>query len=172
MPFWTAAEAAELLLGYQPGFADAHGRTDLQLERKAIQILIEREIETGQLSGKGDRIRPEDMCLWSLGHPFQLHPLFWELFSRPKRTKAAEDAPSKTDLPIPTRTKRTLLTLIVGMAMRKYRYRPGDRNSAAINIANDLAEVGLQVSDDTVRRYLEEAVQELDLSSARRGPSG
>jgi hypothetical protein len=64
------------------------------------------------------------------------------------------------DKPIGTRERNTLLKLVIGMAINGYGHSPGAAKSdAPANIASDLANLGLDVTDDTVRKYLKEAAQ-------------
>jgi hypothetical protein len=64
---------------------------------------------------------------------------------------------------IPTKVRDSMLRLILGMAMKKYKFDPNKKmNSATKEIADDLAEYGLGLDEDTVRKYLKEA---RDLSS-------
>jgi hypothetical protein len=57
------------------------------------------------------------------------------------------------------RVRDTLLKIIVCMAIKKYHHDPkAARTQAAIKIANDLAEMGFDgPTDDTIRKYLQEA---------------
>lgn len=57
-----------------------------------------------------------------------------------------------------TRERDTLLKLVVGMAIEGYRYDPNAaRNDAPGEIAGDLAKQGIELTDDTVRKWLKEA---------------
>ena len=57
-----------------------------------------------------------------------------------------------------TRERDTLYKLIIGMAIEGYRYNPrAARNDATAEIAGDLAKHGIEVSDDTVRKWLKQA---------------
>lgn len=57
-----------------------------------------------------------------------------------------------------TRQRETLLRVLVGIAFEQYGYDPKKaRNSAPKQISDDLALHGLSVSDDTIRKYLNEA---------------
>ena len=71
---------------------------------------------------------------------------------------AADERGNRTD--ISTRERSTLLKLVISMAMEGYKYSPeAARNSAVAEITADLAKHGLDVSDDTVRKYLKEATK-------------
>lgn len=59
-----------------------------------------------------------------------------------------------------TRERDTLLKILIGMAVMGYKYTPGTaRSGIAVEIESDIAELGLSVSDDTVRKYLKQAEQ-------------
>lgn len=59
-----------------------------------------------------------------------------------------------------TTERNTLLKLTVGMAIKGYGYDPRASKSASPKeISDDLAELGIGVSDDTVRKYLRRAAE-------------
>ncbi len=67
--------------------------------------------------------------------------------------------PSKSQSPI---ERQNMLKVIYVMAIKGYGYKPDDKRSSAIaEIVSDLSLEGLQVSDDTIRRYLKEAREHL-----------
>ncbi len=54
----------------------------------------------------------------------------------------------------------TLLKLVIGMAIKGYKHDPTVLKShAPKEIADDLAELGISITDDTVRKYLKQAVE-------------
>lgn len=58
------------------------------------------------------------------------------------------------------RERETLLKIVIGIAINGYGYTPNSLKSPAPKeIADDLSKLGLNVSDDTVRKYLREAVE-------------
>lgn len=58
--------------------------------------------------------------------------------------------------------RRNMLKAIYGMALKGYSYNPDDKRSTVVTeIVGDLALVGLPLSDDTIRRYLKEARENL-----------
>ena len=57
-----------------------------------------------------------------------------------------------------TKERNSLLTLVIGMAAAWYGYDPAKtRNTTAKDISDELQRVGLSLSDDTIRAYLNEA---------------
>lgn len=60
--------------------------------------------------------------------------------------------------PLSTTERNTLLKLVIGMAVKGYRYDPAaSKNAATKEIADDLAGLGITITDDTVRKYLKQA---------------
>ena len=60
--------------------------------------------------------------------------------------------------PLATRERDTLLKLVIGMAITGYKYDPAASKSITPKeIADDLAALGMTITDDTVRKYLKQA---------------
>jgi hypothetical protein len=56
--------------------------------------------------------------------------------------------------------RESVLKLVIGMAVKGYSFNPTvARSTAASEITSDLAELGLSISDDTVRKWLKEAAE-------------
>lgn len=56
------------------------------------------------------------------------------------------------------REKNTLLKLVAGMAIRGYKFDPkASRSSVPREIADDVRSLGLEINDDTVRKWLHQA---------------
>lgn len=65
-----------------------------------------------------------------------------------------------TEKALSTRERDTLYKIIIGLAMDGHGYRPGDkRSTVAREVSAKLSELGIAVSDDTVRKYIKEAEQ-------------
>jgi hypothetical protein len=59
---------------------------------------------------------------------------------------------------ISSRERETMLKIIIGLAIGGYGYpRSGQRSAVPKELANDLEELGIKVSDDTIRNLLNEA---------------
>jgi hypothetical protein len=77
-----------------------------------------------------------------------------------ERQRAQEAAASEK--PLGRRERESMLKLIAGMAMEGYRHNPAAaRNETVKEIVGDLHKQGVSLSDDTVRRYLTEAIEHL-----------
>ncbi|SDO57057.1 hypothetical protein [Phyllobacterium sp. OV277] len=56
------------------------------------------------------------------------------------------------------RERESLLKLIIGMAIKKYHFKPMmAKNAATSNIASDLRQLDMSLDEDTIRKYLSEA---------------
>jgi hypothetical protein len=67
------------------------------------------------------------------------------------------------------RERASLLKMIFGMATKRYNYNPADPKSPApTSIVDDLAELGLQMSQETVRKYLREASSLLPANTIKK----
>lgn len=57
-----------------------------------------------------------------------------------------------------TRERTSLLTLVIGMAVKGYSFNPAAlKNGAIPEIASDLQELGLSLGEDTIRKYINES---------------
>jgi hypothetical protein len=71
------------------------------------------------------------------------------------------------DKPLGPREGDSLRKLVIGMAIKGYSLDPGaGRSKVVAEIVSDLLELGLELSDDTVRRHLKEAADLLPPPSA------
>jgi hypothetical protein len=65
---------------------------------------------------------------------------------------------AKIEKPLTTRERDTLLKLLIGMAIKGYSYDSrASKSNVPKEIQDDLATLGIDVSDDTVRKYLKQA---------------
>ncbi len=82
--------------------------------------------------------------------------------SRERQTELeqASQASAANEKPFGTRERDTLLKLLIGMAMKKYRYDPrSPRSETPKRIADHLAGQGLSVTPETVLKKLREAAE-------------
>ncbi|MCV2423468.1 hypothetical protein LNV28_23980 [Paucibacter sp. DJ2R-2] len=76
----------------------------------------------------------------------------------PQPEESAPDQPNSEERTLGKRERETMLKLLIGMAIKGYSHDPAAaKSSAAKEIADDLAALGINVSDDTVRKYLKKA---------------
>lgn len=62
------------------------------------------------------------------------------------------------EIPLGTRERDTLLKLLIGMAVKGYSYDAGaSKSKVPKEISDDLSDLNIGVSDDTVRKYLKQA---------------
>jgi hypothetical protein len=90
--------------------------------------------------------------------------------SRAERDEAMTKAESTPKPELSTRERDTLLKLVIGMAIAGYSHDPeASRNDAPGEIAGDLANLGIEVTDDTVRKWLKEAAATVLPKAQRKG---
>lgn len=180
-PTWTFKEAAPLFLGFNPEWAlmkDGSIRGDARRFEGELTALIEMIHRAFSIFELNRTARPPEWINWAksrgVPHPPELASLVaeWGQASDTRdeeiqrlRNEIAElqASLSSVDKPINTRQRESMLKLILGMAIAGYRYDPAARrNDSVSEIAGDLAQCGLPLSDDTVREYLQEAAQQLE----------
>jgi len=70
----------------------------------------------------------------------------------------AIDGENQEAKPFTTTERDSLLKMVIGMAVKGYLYNPdGTKSSTPKEIVNDLTDLGIELSDDTVRKYLKQA---------------
>ncbi len=64
--------------------------------------------------------------------------------------------------PLVPKEQRSLLALVLGMAMKHYKYNPSEgKTTAATSIKNDLIGLGIKIDDQTVLDWLRRAVDQV-----------
>lgn len=180
-PTWTFREAAPLFLGLNPEWAmmrdgSIHRDADrFRRELTALSEMIHRPFAILELNRSA---RPSQWLDWAksrgVPHPAELASLVaqWDQATDPRdeeiqrlRVELDQLQASVTfaDKPVETRERESMLKLILGMAIKGYGYDPSaNKTGTATEIAGDLAQCGLALSDDTVRSYLQKAAQHLE----------
>jgi DNA repair ATPase RecN len=153
--------------------------TDAAAEYIQLQDRIEKAIEVRKL---GEKIVPAAYAMWATNNNISLPDELTRAVKARSEIpdwKAQYEAAShecdalkreleelrstqekKQDLS--TRERSTVKRLIIGMAIRGYKYNPkADRNLATKEIADDLELLGISLDVDTVRKWLKESTEEL-----------
>ena len=82
-------------------------------------------------------------------------PEFVESARSPARTAGSSGA---------VKLNNTHQKMLLGIAMASYGYEPeGPRSDVPARLSADLAELGIEVSDDTIRKHLREATETVQL---------
>jgi hypothetical protein len=181
MPLWTMDEAVALSLGRAPEkvtWSDVKGYVHyspfaFQFSRR--REMVERTAVARDLSFP---VRPIDFVQWARAHDIGLPPALdaalpsadpaedWRAAhaaeTEQHNATRAELERVSADKALSQRERSSCLRLIIGMAVKKYRYDPAAaRGPAPSNIMNDLHELGIDIDVDTVRKWLKEAAEEL-----------
>jgi hypothetical protein len=76
---------------------------------------------------------------------------------------------SALEKPLGETEKKSLLRMVIGMAICGYKYDPSKlKNEATSEIRCDLDSVGISLDDDTIRKYLKEAAQLLPAKEPKK----
>lgn len=177
VPLWELHEASFLLSGYCP-FADDYSFYVTDRSHKigetyfALRKCAQHEENNTKIPGISFRLVHVDANTKKTGiewiviakkYGFDVTQSLLDAIAKysinaeaPVLEKKSEAKAKKLE----TRERDTLHKIIIGMAVRGYGYNPKAlRNSPVTEIASDLAELGIAVSDDTIRKYLVEASQ-------------
>jgi len=156
LPYWSAEEAVSLLFGKEPtrvnkeslervdGFSSFVTNYHQRLEQ------VVRAIDAGLMP---EQITPKSLILWAAQTGIEVPDELQKLATY-------TDTKNKEGL---SETERTsMLKIILGMAVSKYKYQGGAARNAATgenkdSIPSDLEKIGLDLDPDTIRRYLNEA---------------
>jgi hypothetical protein len=170
MSFWTIEQSTALLIGANPEvMLDGSLLTaNCTLESRAAYFRMFRLLDSHiRLSGIGFNQPPTEVIEWALHAKVDPPPALVEAVRLQGRslieTRAAarvnaESATPEENKPLRERERNTLLRIIIGMAVRGYGYDPdAARGDIPKTIANDLRDLGLECSDQTVREKLKEA---------------
>ena len=182
-PYWTLDEAVALLFGKNPKIVnwESVNKADVRFvpfvaEYKKITELAERCKNFGELS---DQTPPSIFVAWSkkmklevpseLIEHFETHLVDWEslckqltLKNESLREQVGQLNESVKKDELSPKEKRTMMKLILGMAIDKYAYNPLARQNGATgenssSISSALETRGYKVDSDTIRNILKEA---------------
>ena len=182
---WTLDEAAALINGRNPTVVTEdridrdRSQTKISTKLKQTVILLRRAYEAGILSRNNS---PKRLIDWLELKHIEIPPLLKELAvqrsgtpftlsaeNRRLKEKLAvleampvsiesDDNVGKSEKLIGLRERESLLKLVLGMAIKGYRYDPkATRSKEVLEITSDLQILGLSLTEDTVRKYLNEA---------------
>jgi hypothetical protein len=127
----------------------------------------------GALKAKGPIADLREECMvsrsefaaWAISAGWKI-PDEFAFLAESQRTPTQRD--DKRKVPeLTTRERQTALKLILGMALGGYGYDPkAERSTTITEIVGDLAQRGISITDDTVRKWLKEAAAEVEWQPA------
>jgi len=157
MAYWSAEEAVALILGKDPKRVnlinlDEYSTTVSPFiqKYKNLKELIDRTVEMEDLP---ERATPRQFVEWA-------RKIDLEIPDELQKLATYTDTKNKDGLSQNERT--SMLKIILGMAVSKYKYQGEAARNAATgenkdSIPSDLEKIGLDLDPDTIRRYLNEA---------------
>jgi hypothetical protein len=145
---WASRNGIELASGLLEA-VEAHGQFVLDRQTLEEQLLNLHEEHTKTLE-----------AMASLKDALADERMAFQLF-REEMAGAATGREAVENRPLATRERESLDSILLVGAIRGYGFDPEKRNSASSRIAEDLALLGLELSDDTVRTHLKRAAEPL-----------
>ncbi|MCU4654494.1 hypothetical protein N8I71_16765 [Roseibacterium sp. SDUM158016] len=164
MPHFTVSEVTCLSVGVDPRHIP-HDRLERISNAKdpenlwqAMAFLRDRHELLQRRFGRGlrdRRVSAWDLVTWAMQMDFEMPEEFLGLLKRYHLAAevglAVAGTPKKTD----KREIDKIAQLFTAMAIACYGHRPGAaRNTSTSDIASLAADLGLEISDDTIRKYL------------------
>jgi hypothetical protein len=106
-----------------------------------------------------------ELAAWAISVGWKI-PGEFAILAESQRTPTQRD--DKREVPeLTTRERQTAHKLILGMAIGGYGYDPkAERSTIVTEIVGDLARCDISVTDDTVRKWLKEAAEEVEWQRA------
>lgn len=163
MAAWKREEAVCLSLNVDPRFMKL---THQPIDK--IKLFTQCYSDVNDLYGRAynrydlhDPVRPESYLAWAKKHDVNFPAELERLLPGKESSESSDLAIVKAAIankPVGARERDTLLKIIIGMAIAGYKYKPdAPRNDAIADIQGDLDKLGIPVSDDTIRKWLNEA---------------
>jgi len=152
--FWSVDEATALLLHKAPEVVSWPLLHGIKNSPFATQYgRLRQQMLRAKADGKfKDRDDPKAFIEWAIEVGFDAPAELVAVAQPASRSTSVEELSPKV--------RASMLKLILGMAMKNYRYDPTQKkNTATKAITDDLAEKGIILDEDTVRKYLGEAGQ-------------
>ena len=170
MPGWRVAEAAALLLGLDPDSVTSAKGTNGSEPQRFVRLkrMMLRAYNMDQL----DSPMSSGTCLeWASSNEIPIPKLLLDAVAKgkplrnwKKRAQGYRRRLGKLELKsgdiddVPAKSLHSLYSIILGIAVDKYKFDPEKNNSAATNIENTLAKVGLsEPKAETIRTWLQKA---------------
>lgn len=188
MPSWTIDEAVVLGIGGNPDtfLSDSPNQANLSHypAYKDLFRIVRRHVEAGSLS---DPVKPADFVEWAKGIGIKLPDALqqvqiqnnasinWQekyeilekdstvaIASLNEKLALLEEGlrGSTKEKELSTKERNTALTIIMAMAIGGYGYDiNAKKNDAIADIESDIVKIGLQLDNDTIRRWLKNGAQ-------------
>lgn len=181
VPRWKIKEGVLLAFGRDP---EPNAKLPLAIERYILMAT-----EAFQERYPYGNIPPKDFIEWAEMNGLRFDPKFkkglnikdWEAsyHAKSQEYKALEEECGRLKAQIETAhnankemsplRKKSYQKLCLGLAISKYRYEPSAKKSTAVkNIADALAEHGLDLNETTVRDILADSANELGFNNAEK----
>lgn len=164
LPTFTLKEALLLSLGVEPKHFTLDKIDGLQVEADhgiepwapLVYLLARRLQLTRQFPSleRGKKVSARDLFAWIAVVELDIHPDFTSKYL----VAPSERTPELEKARLDHREKSSMLQLIIAMAVGGYVYVPGEKRSQVPKeIESDAAKLGIDVTSETIRKYLRSA---------------
>ncbi|MGQ3890718.1 hypothetical protein [Legionella sp. CNM-4043-24] len=160
----TIYEVAALTFGMNPYTCESFWEDKSNYGTLHIGIWEDRLTEIIRAVHAGE-IRTAGTCT-EINKDTLVHTVDVENYFKPRRMEPKEDNQILGET-----ERKTMLKIILGMAIHAYSYDPSSKRNAATgsnknSISSALQSLGLDISEDTIRKYLDEAKEHFSTSSS------
>lgn len=172
MEYWTTKEAFWLRLGLVPPL-DNETKLDRLFPAQSDFVSRRREVFQRRWPDKlqfKEKVTPSEFCQWALEKELDCPSLMFECVSKAHNVKLQRN--QKRDSPkdkssVSAKELATLQKIIIGMAVKHYKYDPSKRKSEVpAKIESTLGLMGISVTAETIRTHLKRASVHLGKSDS------
>lgn len=126
---------------------------DKEMRRRLFIVSRNRDGPAFPRGKESNFVRLREFGAWAISISWDVPPAFRAWINAVAKSEPPES-------PIDPRERDSLLKLVLGLAIGGYSYDPkAKRNDVMKDIEKDLKDHGLVLSDDTIRKFLDEARQ-------------
>ena len=176
-PAWSMEEATALLLGKDPDVIDLlalrnfNGAIGFAAKFNRLLYKLQEAKERGELS---ENVPPMALIAWARAHQIEVPSELTASIEahiagmpkqHPQETQGEPDGRAVTpnERTAWAKEKESLLKMVIAMAIRGYGYDPRAlKSDVPGEIVNDLAELGISLDGDTVRKHLRAGAELVD----------
>jgi len=157
---WNLHEASWLCAGLDPEGANQDEKTIAKANKIGGSLLKAELTQSLRVINKNAPERGE-IIYDQAKYFFSQEVIDWASKKRlPLPEKFSEHLKKQENASLEPRERNSLLQMILGMAIKKYDFTPADLKSRAPSkIAEDINAAGLKVSEKTIRKFLNEALE-------------
>jgi hypothetical protein len=174
MPGWTISEAAALLLGLDPDSMSREREDDVTpgTHRWRYRQLRRRLARAQEMDDLDDPMRPQDFLEWAISNKLPVSDTLLKSVKTVKKLRnwrvkyfsmkrRRDELAEKLKEDVNPKERTSLLTIILGMTRHILKHKAGNIHTVSM-IERAIKKADLKLSDDVIRKFLEEAAERLE----------